>query len=433
MVKYKKRGTKKRRNDKKKATTQKGGLFKDGKQYLMVTLDDPSISDYDTAKMMGVDFNLTLGSTYLTAAMDAVNKDLKDKKIVAAQYFTHDESKDAKMARAAVVKAIAAVESVKRWVSGKPLQGQIERSGENNGDPIPIIPYDKVKERADVTVTLQKKSDYINESLCKIRDMGLRLSNLGLRSKTKDPRYKSALDYVLKRNKLITLKLLLKCELLNCPNIDIVSAINHRLYNILKGLNDITCIEQFNMFKVELEYFNTMIIVIVNEILNGQSELRKLAVYLDKRLKQLLQNHTTVPMELLEFMSKLLISPEGLYTLIYKNLEDKSNILLPRPELATALPEGWDRVQDDEGFTWYEKDGKSQWHSPVDSHMGRIEAAMQKSAPFPNCSQNEIAQYSSPGVIDSVSGAAITYTFTAPAAGALAGGGDLDFGNCIMQ
>ena len=451
MVKFKKRGTKKRKNEKHRATTQKGGLFKGDKQYLMVTLDDPSISDYDTAKMVGVNFNLTLGKGYLAAAMEAAEKDQTDKLKLAVHYEKYAMGKkelairrptednetyanlafeNAKMARAAADKAIAAVKSVQRWVTGNQLLGQIESpdSGKNKGDPLPIIPYNKVKERADVSVMLlgqfsQDERYYLNEKLCKRRDMGLRFSNLGLRSKTKDPRYKSALDYVLKRNKLITLKLLLKCGLLDCPDIDIVSAINHRLYNILKVMNDIECEGQFNIFKIDLEFFNTMIIVIVKEILSRKSELRKLAVYLDKRLKQLLQNHTTVPKEFLALISELLVSPEGLYTLIYKNLEDKSNILSPRSD--------WVKVVDPtDNAIWYENEtiGVSQWTLPeegVDNYTQRIQDIMKKSTvdKLRPCAAKELAQYrSSGGVLDSLSGAAVTYTFTAPAAGALAGG-----------
>lgn len=466
MVKFKKQVTKKRINRKQKATTQKGGLFKDDKHYLLRILDDRSISDYGTAKMVGVNFNLSLGNSYLAAAMAAAKKDMekkvKDAKYLnkyATDYPTEENKSKAANATEAAKRSTETMRSVERWFEGKQLKGQIESpdSNKNKGDPLPMIPYDKVKERADVYVVLlgqltQDERYYLNEKICKRRDMGLRFSNVGLRSKTKDPRYKSALDYVLKRNKLITLKLLLKCGLLNCPDIDIVSAINHRLYNILKELNDITCIEQFNMFKVELEFFNTMIIIIVEEILSRKSELRKIAVYLDKRLKQLVQKHTTVPKELLALMSELLISPEGLYTLIYKNLEDKSNILLPRPELA-PLPEGWVKVVDPEdNAVWYENEttGVSQWTLPVrvgiDCHMERIKAVMEgmkASAPLPKCSPEYLAQYRSSGsAFDQLSSAAVTYSFTAPSVGILAAGGSGGYGgggfggggaDCLIQ
>jgi len=443
MVKFKKQVTKKRINRKQKATTQKGGLFKDDMHYLLLKLNNRSISDYATAKMVGVNFNLTLGDSYLAAAMAAAKKDQTDKLQLAANYNTHakknpteeNKSKAANATKAAK-RSTETMRSVQRWFDGNQLKGKIEslESNKNEGDPLPMIPYDKVKEHADVSVMLplslpKDQRSYLNETLCKRRDMGLRLSNFGLRSKTKDPRYKSALDYVLKSNKLITLKLLLECGLLDCFDIDIVSAINHRLYNILKELNDITCIQQFNMFKVELEYFNTMIIVIVEKILSRKSELRKLAVYLDKRLKQLVQKHTTVPKELLALISKLLISPEGLYTLIYKNLEDKSNILLPRSD--------WVKVVDPEdNAVWYVNTTTrvSQWALPdegIDCHMARIQAVvkdikdMKASAPLPECSKEDLA---SGGVLVSLSGSALTYTLAAPATGAVAAGGTGGYG-----
>jgi hypothetical protein len=376
--------------------------------------------------MVGVNFNLTLGKTYLAAAMDAANKNEKQKlwnvkylEDYAKDYPREDLKSKVAYAIQAAKEATAAVESVKRWAQLKPSPDDLKS--------LPMIPYDKVKEHADVDVVLgqlsQEQRYYLNANLCKTRDMGLRFSNLGLRSKTKDPRYKSALDYVLKRNKLITLKLLLKCGLLDCPHIDIVSAINHRLYNILKVMNDIECEGQFNLFKIDLKFFNTMIIVIVKEILSRKSELRKLAVYLDKRLKQLLQNHTAVPKEFLALISELLVSPQGLYTLIYKNLEDKSNILSPRSD--------WVKVVDPtDNAVWYENEtiGVSQWALPeegVDNYTQRIQDIMKKSTvdKLRPCTSKELAQYrSSGGVLDSLSSAAFTYTFTAPAAGALAGG-----------
>jgi hypothetical protein len=358
--------------------------------------------------------------------MEAANENEKQKlwnvkylEDYAKDYPREDLKSKVAYAIQAAKEATAAVESVKRWAQLKPSPDDLKS--------LPMIPYDKVKEHADVDVVLgqlsQEQRYYLNANLCKTRDMGLRFSNLGLRSKTKDPRYKSALDYVLKRNKLITLKLLLKCGLLDCPHIDIVSAINHRLYNILKVMNDIECEGQFNLFKIDLKFFNTMIIVIVKEILSRKSELRKLAVYLDKRLKQLLQNHTAVPKEFLALISELLVSPQGLYTLIYKNLEDKSNILSPRSD--------WVKVVDPtDNAVWYENEtiGVSQWALPeegVDNYTQRIQDIMKKSTvdKLRPCTSKELAQYrSSGGVLDSLSSAAFTYTFTAPAAGALAGG-----------
>ena len=67
--------------------------------------------------------------------------------------------------------------------------------------------------------------------------------------------------------------------------------------------------------------------------------------------------------------------------------------------------------------------GKTQWEFPVtvgiDCHMERIQVVMKASAPLPECSKEDLA---SVGVLDSLSGSAFTYTFAAPAAGALAEG-----------